>query len=104
MTDARFSTHAYAELRNDTDFYNMQYPGRGDRFADAVEATVAVIRRNPKIGTPYRKGYRKRKVPKFPHSIFYYEYPTYIWVQAVYHGSRKPDGWMNRDLPQDDPA
>lgn len=104
MIDARFSQAANAELLAGIAYYDQGSADGGDRFRDAVEATVLLLRRHPKLGVPYRGGYRKRKVPGYPHLIFYYEYPTYLWIQAVYHGSQRPDAWMTRDLPPDDPA
>ena len=103
MKPVRFSRDADAEVRDEVDYYNRQTPGRGDRFADAVEATAVFIGRFPKAGAPYRNGSRRRKVSGFPHSVFYFEYASYVWVQAVHHGSRQPDTWMTRDLPPDDP-
>lgn len=104
MLDARFSQAAADEFEADIDYYEGRSVASGDAFRDAVEAEVLLIRRHPKIGVPYRGGYRKRKVTGYPHLIFYVEYPNYVWIQAIYDGRRRPDAWLNRDLPLDDPA
>lgn len=102
MLDARFSRFAEAEFEDAIGVYNAQRDGRGDRFRDAVRATVTLLRNHPKIGTPYRGVYRKRLVPNFPYLIFYAEYPDYIWIQSVYHASQQPDSWLDRELPPTD--
>lgn len=104
MLDARFGQEAEQELLDEIVYYEGRTGGGGGLFQDAVEAEVLLIRRQPRIGVPYRGGYRKRKVNGYPHLIFYYEYPTYLWIQAVYSGRQRPDAWMTRDLPSDDPA
>ena len=59
---------------------------------DALE----LIARLPRSGVPYKLGYSKRVVIDFPYAIFYWEYDDFLWIAAVYHGHRKPDGWMDR--------
>ncbi len=101
MKEIRFGRSAIAEMLEDFAVYEEQLVGRGVRFRDAVEAAAALIGRHPRIGTPYRGGYRKRLIRGFPHLIFYFEYPDYVWIQAVHHGHRKPDTWLDRELPSD---
>lgn len=85
------------EIEEGVAFYNGRRPGKGDEFRDVVEAAVAVIGRRPRASSPYGRRYRKKVLSGFPYSIFYAEYPAYIWVAAVYHSSREPDAWMDRE-------
>lgn len=102
MKPARLHSLAQAEVRRGVEFYNDARPGVGDDFADAVEAAVARIERQPKAGAPHGKGYRKCRVSKrFPYMIYYFEYTDYVWIASVYHGSRAPDGWADRTPEQD---
>ena len=87
---------AEREFRDDADEYERQRMGRGARFPEAVNDALDMTGRLPHSGAPYKVGYRKRVVIDFPYAIFYLEYDDFLWVAAVDHGHRKPDGWMNR--------
>ena len=63
---------------------------------EAVNDALNMIGRLPRAGVPYKIGYRKRVVIDFPHAIFYLTYDHFLWVAAIYHGHRQPDGWMYR--------
>lgn len=74
MKPARLHSLAQAEVREAIAFYNDARGGLGDDFADEVEAAVERIENQPKAGSPYKNGYRKRLVSnRFPHVIFYYD-------------------------------
>lgn len=97
MKPVVIGTAAAAEVEDDVEFYNARRPGKGDEFRDAVESALTAVGRYPKASSPYGRRYRKKLVTGFPHSVFYTEYPAYVWVAAVYHSSREPDAWMNRE-------
>ncbi len=96
MTRLEVGNEAELEFADDTREYENQRSGRGSRFIDAVNESLEMIARLPRSGVPYKKGYRKRVVDGFPYAIFYLEYDDFVWVAAIYHGHRKPDGWMDR--------
>ena len=99
MKGVRFSREAVVELKRAIRTYETRLEGRGSRFEKALESTADLIGRFPLIGTPYHGVYRKRVVQGFDHLVFYIDYPGYIWIQAVHHGHRKPDTWLDRELP-----
>ena len=96
MKPLELSPEARDELDRGVLTYEEQRVGRGVRFAGAVRATLDLIGRHPLIGSPYALNYRKRLVADFPNAVFYSEYDDCLWVAAIYHGHRKPDGWMDR--------
>jgi len=96
MKPLELSPEARDELDRGVLTYENQRAGRGVRFASAVRAILDLIARHPKIGSPYALSYRKRLVADFPYAVFYSEYDDCLWIAAIYHGHRKPDGWMNR--------
>ena len=96
MTRLEIGHEAEREFADDAREYELQRPGRGGRFTEAVNDALEMIARLPRSGVPYKLGYRKRVVLGFPDAIFYREYDDFAWVAAIYHGHRKPDGWMNR--------
>jgi toxin ParE1/3/4 len=91
-------SEAKAEAKEAISFLNNQRDGFGDEFRDELEKAIERIRRSPKAYSPYRAGYRKYLMEKkrFPYQIFYFEYPTHLWIAAIYHAKREPDKWMNR--------
>lgn len=101
MKPVRLHSMATQEVRDGIAFYNDRRPGLGDEFADAVEAAVAFIGRQPKAKPVYKQNYRKFVLSEFPYLIFYRELDDHVWVSAVHHASRAPDQWMDRQ-PEDD--
>ncbi len=87
---------AEREFEDDAREYERQLLGRGLRFTEAVHDAFNTISRLPRSGVPYKLGYRKRVVIDFPHAIFYLAYDDFLWVAAIYHGHRNPDGWTSR--------
>jgi|GEM_PF-3582212 len=93
MMRVEMGHEAELEFAGDAREYELQRSGRGMRFTDDA---LEMIARLPRSGVPYKRGYRKRVVLDFPYAIFYREYDDFVWVAAIYHGHRKPDGWMDR--------
>ncbi len=96
MKPARYHPHARNELISSALFYDERNQGLGERFLKAVEATETMIRRHPRLGTPFEAGTRKLRIKKFPYAMIYKEYPEFIKVFAVAHFSRKPGYWAGR--------
>jgi plasmid stabilization system protein ParE len=68
----------------------------GERFALAVEVTVATIADHP---TQFPVVYRSRRragVRRFPYGIFFEVQVHRIVVIACFHGRRNPKRWQTR--------
>ncbi|HXD89245.1 MAG TPA: type II toxin-antitoxin system RelE/ParE family toxin [Urbifossiella sp.] len=88
---------AAREIRESIDYYNGVRDGMGDKFSTVVERALKNIGRSPKASSPYPGGYRKFVLRRpFPYCIFYLQYEDRVWIAAVYHSSREPDGWKKR--------
>lgn len=64
-------------------------------FAEFDRATNLLIAQ-PQWGAPWRAGYRRYLIRRFPYSIFYSIAGDEIRIMAVAHQSRRPGYWRSR--------
>jgi toxin ParE1/3/4 len=77
-------------------WYELDYPGRGERFRDAIERTLSSVAADP-LAFAVRIGVRAALVPQFPYVVFFeIQDTTTIRVLAVAHGRRRPGYWRER--------
>jgi len=90
--------HAAAtrELAEAAAWYEERVEGLGERLFEAFQETLLFIRQNPQLGSPHRRGTRKRRMDRFPYSVIYREEPDRVFVVAIAHGARKPGYWESR--------
>ena len=81
-------------------WYERHLPGLGEEFLVAVEAAVAQLEQNPRIGsrTPgvADESVRRVVVRRFPYHVVYIELPDRLQVLAVAHDRRRPAYWLGR--------
>lgn len=76
--------------------YRDVRPSLGDRFLLSVSDYKQVICTQP-TRFPIEEGDIRRAIMSdFPYSIFYRVVRSRIFITAVYHHSRDPEGWKNR--------
>jgi toxin ParE1/3/4 len=92
-----FHPKASDELIDAARFYERRETGLGNRFLDAVESSLAILKRNPEIGFSDDIGRRRWLVHRFPYIIIYRIDGDIIHILAVAHTSRKPGYWKQRD-------
>jgi toxin ParE1/3/4 len=85
------------ELVEAARFYEGREAGLGHRFLDAVDASLANLKRNPRVAPSDERGRRKYLVRGFPYVIICKIRNTSIHVLAIAHTSRKPGYWRSRD-------
>jgi len=68
----------------------------GERFALAVEATVAAIAGQPLQFAVVYRNLRRAGVRRFPYGIFFEVQEHRIVVIACFHGRRDPRHWQER--------
>jgi len=92
-----FRPEAARELAADVGYYDEKYPGRGQRFAGAVERTLALIMEFP-LAFPvlYDPDIRSAKVVRFPYRVVYVVVASDVDVVAVAHAKRRPGYWRDR--------
>lgn len=93
---------AAAEVVRAAAWYENETAGLGDRFLDAIEATVLRGSRWPNVGQPVvitpdgAVVDRKLPVGGFPWAIGYEVTDDTLLVLAVFHQHREPEYWIDR--------
>ena len=64
-------------------------------FAE-FDRAVKVLIAHPQWGSPWRAGFRRYLMRRFPYSIFYSIADEEIRIMAVAHQSRRPGYWQSR--------
>jgi toxin ParE1/3/4 len=91
-----FEPTASHELNEAADFYDLEGPGLGTEFLDAVEAALIAVVENPGAFPRELGETRKRVVSRFPYSIMYWFDDTAVHVSAIAHQRRRPGYWGDR--------
>ena len=96
----RISEEADAEMAEAARWYEQNRIGLGLEFLAAVDAAVARIEENPRIGsrTPGvdDEDIRRVFVRRFPYHVVYIELPDRLQILAVAHDRRRPAYWVGR--------
>ena len=96
----RISQEADAEMAEAVRWYEEHRVGLGGEFLAAVDAAVAWIEENPRIGsrTPgvHDEDIRRVFVRRFPYHVVYIELLERVQVLAVAHDRRRPAYWVGR--------
>lgn len=87
---------AYRELDEAERYIEARRAGYGRKFRSEVDACLRSILEHPTGYAQRRAGFRYGMVARFPYRVIYKVHGNIIFVAAVYHGKRKPYGWMGR--------
>jgi plasmid stabilization system protein ParE len=87
----RFDQDARKEYLEAIVFYSNRDQKIGVRFADAIEAGIAVLGATPTRFRELEDGIRRYRVPRFPYSILYHVAEDEILILCVKHDRRNPD-------------
>ena len=96
MKRLRIREEARAEFLHETEYYSTKREGTGRRFREAVNASIALIRRFPTGGAPGPANTRKTKVKGFPFTVVYRDEPSEIIVFAIAPDRQQPGYWLSR--------
>lgn len=91
-----FDSDARAEFDDAADWYDLQQPGLGVQFVDAVNAELARIAQSPRMFGTIGKDIRRVTVKRFPFCVVYREEPHRVLILAVLHTSRDEKIWKTR--------
>ena len=91
-----FHPEARSEFRESARYYEIQQPGLGHRYVDAVRDAVTRIRSRPQLYREIAPGVRQCRIPRFPYGIIYRIRNSGIEVVAVMHLHRRPGYWKDR--------
>jgi len=91
-----FDPAAEFELREAADFYDLESPGLGGVFLDAVESSLRALLEFPQSGSILADGQRKLVLEGFPYYIVYWTDGVVIEIYAVAHERRRPGYWHDQ--------
>lgn len=96
----RISEEAEAEMAEAARWYESHRVGLGREFVAAVDAAVARIGENPRMGSPTPgvadETVRRGVVRRFPYHVVYIEVSDRLQILAVAHDRRRPAYWVGR--------
>jgi plasmid stabilization system protein ParE len=87
---------AQKELDDAVLYYEVEQPGLGSKFKEAVRQSIIRIKNYPTSWPPENGEVRKFFVHKFPYKILYSIQEQTIVILAVAHQHRKPGYWIER--------
>lgn len=101
-----FQVRYLQEVREDIQdawlWYEEQKEGLGDEFVDHVETAIQKISLNPFRFPIASENRRKAVLPRFPFTIFFEVVEPDIIIIAVFHFSRNPSSWKNRNSHEEE--
>ncbi|MBI1321945.1 type II toxin-antitoxin system RelE/ParE family toxin [bacterium] len=86
-----------SDLREARTWYERQRTGLGDLYLDYVEEAFELVALNPDLFPKVFENNRLVRVRRFPYIVVYRVDDDQITIVAVYHCSRDPRGWQNRN-------
>jgi len=89
-----FSKYAKQELDDSVFYYELEYPGLGERFKEEVKRSVLRIIEYPEAWSIERGDVRKALLHKFPYKLLYSIEKDHIFIIAIAHQHRRPDYWV----------
>ncbi len=99
MKDFSLIINPFAEedLKDAKKWYDLQLEKLGDDFLKEIRKTIFHIQKNPLQFQKVRKQTRRAIVKRFPYLIYFVVNDQVINVFAVFHSSRSPEVWKERD-------
>lgn len=93
MTTYRFTSAAFAELREATLHYEGKERGFGGIFLDEIDAAIERILTNPHAWHPLSPRTRRCRTHRFPFGLLYQVRTDEILITAVMNLRRDPTQW-----------
>ena len=97
MCRVSFHPLAERELNDTARYYDLESPGLGAAFLDAVEKTCGSILEHPHAGASVVGMIRRRLVRRFPYALFYSTRSQGVRILAVMSLKRRPMYWVDRE-------
>lgn len=85
-----YLTEALADLDAAAMWYELNRPGLGERFMQAVDATVRRLLAHPMSGRELFFGHRLSNVSGFPYSVVYRIEGESLFIAAVWQAEQNP--------------
>ena len=95
----RILDEATAEFADAIAYYEDIESGLGVRYRLEVQAATAWIGNNPELPNLRPNGFRRVNLKVFPYYIAYVIHSEIIWILAIAHSARRPEYWIERNVP-----
>jgi plasmid stabilization system protein ParE len=92
-----FRPQAEAEFEEAQAWYEERLRGLGQEFVTSVQATINLVSRNPGQFQRIDGEVRRALVRRFPYAILYLADLESVTIIAVFHTSRDPAAWRDRE-------
>ncbi|MCK5240869.1 type II toxin-antitoxin system RelE/ParE family toxin [bacterium] len=89
---------ARLELDDASEYYELEVPGLGRQFREAVKRGIRRILEYPTAWPEEDEDVRRHLLHKFPYKILYSIEKDYIYIIAIAHCHRRPDYWIDTIL------
>ena len=96
MKRVRFVSPALKEVADAADYYLSRSQQAADRFMDALDHGVDLVRGNPNLGSPTEGGARRLTLSGYPYDLVYSVHGGEVVINAVVHHRREPFYWVKR--------
>ena len=97
MSRVSFHPLAERELNDAASYYDLESPGLGRAFLDAVQEACASILDHPESGAVVARAVRRRLIRRFPYALLYSRGADGIRILAVMSLKRRPMYWVDRE-------
>jgi plasmid stabilization system protein ParE len=85
-----------ADMDDAYDWYELQKPGLGLEFQQAIITSLNKIQQNPFLYQVIHGETRHVLIKRFPYVLLYFVTDTTIVVTACFHNKRDPNIWQSR--------
>jgi toxin ParE1/3/4 len=93
----RILREASAEFDESAIWYEKQSCGRGSLFSEAIVEMLDRILAQPDFFPKVRGQIREARLLNYPFCVYYKEIENGILVLSIFHTSRNPEIWQQRD-------
>ncbi len=98
MYGIRYLKEVRQEISDAFVWYEEKKDGFGDDFVDTLEALITRIKANPFAFPIVKDEMRKAVMSRFPYNVYFEIVELELVVIAVFHTSRNPKDWQDREL------
>lgn len=88
---------AQNDLKEIINWYNQIQINLGQKFLLSLQNKIDQIKSNPFVIQIKYKEIRSVLISSFPYTIHYYIYKNNIHIISIFHASRNPNLWENRN-------
>jgi plasmid stabilization system protein ParE len=96
MKPAQVHPEAEAEADGAFEWYWLRSESSALAFDAELRETFSVLRKSPRMCSPYLQGTRRLMLKRFPYFVVFRELPRKIQIIAIAHAKRRPGYWRGR--------